>query len=120
MNAIAFISFIKDFVEKSAVNTVKTNITSPAGRQPQQKYVIMSRWYNSQEQDDKEHVDLIIKEAVHSAIFRMLTVFDGVTSLGKEYSEGEFELYYKGKEIQNRINDLKNEYLHDLFNDESV
>jgi hypothetical protein len=119
MNTIEFISFIKDFVEKSAINTVKTNITAPAGRQPQKKYVIMSEWYNRQEESDKEHVDLIIKEAVHSAIFKMLTVLDGVTSLGKEFSEGEFKLYYKDEETLNLINNPNNEYLHDLFNEAS-
>jgi hypothetical protein len=116
MNNEKFVEAIKEVIVKGAKEGVKSNITKPAGRQPQQKYIIMSSFYNKLSEHDKEMLQLVIKESVEAAIFGLLCAFDGVSVID-DY-KGEYKLYYEKDGIQTLINDPDKEYLHDLFNAE--
>lgn len=81
MNNIEFIEMLRLVVAKSSISAVKENITTPSGKAPQHKYIIMSSFHDSLSESDKGVIDLIIKESVDTAIFQFLSVIDGVVSI---------------------------------------
>ena len=115
MNSIEFIEMLRIVVAKSSINAVKTNITTPPGKAPQEKYIIMSSFHNSLNETDKKNIDLIIKESVDTAIFQFLSIIDGVVSIDNNKGS-ELKLYYEANFLKTLINDIKEEYLHDIFN----
>jgi hypothetical protein len=119
MNNVEFVDYIKRQLLQSSIDAVKSNITAPSGRQPHQKYITMSSWYNSKNESDKEHVNLIIKEAVETTLFGFLTILDNVAAIDKKYQKGKFELNFTDNHSSKLINDPKDDFLHDLFNEES-
>lgn len=114
MNNTEFVDILKIVVAQSSINDVKQNIITPAGRNPQEKYIIMSSFYNSLNETDKTFIDLIIKESVDTAVFQFLSVLDGVVSIDNK-KEGELKLYYENNNKKILLNDNNEEYLHDLY-----
>jgi hypothetical protein len=114
MNSNEFVEVIDLVVVNTTIKAVKRNITTPAGRNPQQKYLTMSAFYNNLSEDQKANVDMIIKESVQSAVFQFLCVLDGVTAI-EGADKGELKLYYERNGESNLINDPSVD-LHDLMN----
>ena len=112
-----FIELVRLLVSKLGMQAVKQNITKPAGRSPQAKYLVMSSFYNSRNNEEKEIVDLIIKESVDTAIFQFLCMLDGVIAIENE-KEGGLKLYYESNSKRVLINDPDHDYLHDIFKSE--
>jgi hypothetical protein len=96
---------------------------------PKTLFSSLSPWFHSLPEQDREKVDNLVKQAMHSAIFDLLCIFDGVS--GFERNEGRpmnyaillevFEdmsaLRRDNKESSTRINPVmqKDLHLHDLF-----
>jgi hypothetical protein len=114
MKSNEFVEVIDLVIVKATIKAVKQNITTPAGRSPQQKYLTMSAFYNNLSEDQKVSVDLIIKESVESAVFQFLCVLDGVIAI-EDADKGELKLYYERNSKSNLINDPSID-LHDLMN----
>lgn len=118
MNNQEFVDVLKKVVVETSIEAVKSNISKPAGRKPQQKYLTMSSWYNGMSESDKIVVDMIVKESVETTVFGFLCVLDGVAAIEDDEIKGRLELYYEKNGIKQLLNDPDREYLHDLFNQE--
>lgn len=114
MNNIEFVEMLRIVVAKSSIRAVKANITTPSGKVPQDKYIVMSSFHNSLSDTDKGVIDLIVKESVDTAIFQFLSVIDGVVSI--DNNGGELKLYYDANNEKILLNDSNEDYLHDLYN----
>lgn len=114
MNSEKFVEVIDLVVVNTTITAVRQNISTPAGRSPQQKYLTMSTFYNNLNEDQKGNIDMIIKEAVSSAVFQFLCVLDGVVAI-EDAHKGELKLYYERNGESNLINDPSVD-LHDLMN----
>lgn len=96
---------------------------------PKTLFSSLSPWFRSLPEQDREKVNNLVQQAMHSAIFNLLCIFDGVS--GFERNEGRpvnyavllevfndmSALRHDDKELSIRINPVmqKDPYLHDLF-----
>lgn len=116
MNSNDFVESIKIVVENSTFDELLSSLEHPPGRSPSKELVGLSEWYKSLGISDKENLHEIIKLAAKHSVFGMLCVIDGVRQIESSYDKGELILeFHKNGEIF-RLNDPKEEYLHDIFN----
>lgn len=116
MKAQQFVEAIKIAVVDSSIESIKSNLIQPPGRQPAQNLVEMSIWYNNLTDEDKNMLTRVIKEAVETSVFGFLCVLDGVRPIEDGEEKGKLNLFYEKKGKQFLLNDLEEEYLHDIFN----
>ena len=116
MTADEFAKRINESVSESAIGGTIVNLTDPPGQKPDPELVMLSNWYAALSENDKAAVNSVIRMAAGSAVFGFCCVLDGVRFLEPGSEAGEFELYYVKSEQRIRINDPKQEELHNLFN----
>lgn len=116
MQAQQFIDAIKLAVVDGSIQSIKSNLSQPPGRKPEQKLVEMSEWFNQLGDDEKNMVLKIVRESVETTVFGFLCVLDGVRPIEDEEAKGVLELYFKKDGDQQLLNNPDQEYLHDLFN----
>jgi hypothetical protein len=76
-----FVEVVKLQASDSAVSgTIKT-LTRPAGRNPAERLVRLSRWYKLLSNCDQEMLGEALREAAETAVFGLLCVLDGVRAL---------------------------------------
>jgi hypothetical protein len=116
MNKEEFVKRIEKVVHESVVEGTLVLLQKPPGRRPSAALVELSQWFNQLSADDREHVRATIHLAVRDAVFEMLTVLDGVTSIREPGEEvGTLELWYGTKGESTLLNGPTGEFLHDLF-----
>jgi hypothetical protein len=116
MNSEEFVKRIQAVVYHPSIQECLSLLEKPPGRRPSAALVELSGWYRQLSSDDKQQVRAIIQLAVRAAVFEMLTVLDGVTSI-KEAGEktGTLELRYITEDESVLLNGPSGEFLHDLF-----
>ena len=119
MTSIEFIQRIQKVVYESSIEGCLSLLEEPPGRRPSASVVGLSQWFNQLLAADRDNVRASIQLAARAAVFAMLTVLDGVTSIREVGEEvGFFELrYITGAECV-LLNDPASEPLHDLFAEE--
>jgi hypothetical protein len=115
MTPEAFISSIKTEVHDSSVTGVIENLEDPTGRRPQQRLVELSRWFNSLGPPERTKVEQVIQLAVHSGIFGLLSVIDGVRAIEDGSDKGHLELFYQCSSERSILTDSAQEFLHDIY-----
>lgn len=116
MTSDEFVRRIQRAVYESSISGSLSLLEKPPGRRPSQRLVELSRWFGHLGPEDKEYLRATIEMAVHGAVFQMLTVLDGVTSVHETGEErGRFELWYKSGTNAVLLNSPADENLHDLF-----
>lgn len=108
-----FVGLIKLVVSDAAISDSIDVITSPPGRKPAKELVDISIFYNRQEQEHKDIIDLIVKKAVEEAVFGFFCVLDGVRAIENGEQKGELSLLYKGEDS---IELTAGSDLHDIYN----
>jgi hypothetical protein len=117
MNGEEFVEAIKLYVRDSSVENVIKQLKNPSGRSVSPERKAHSVWYNGLSNDDRNHVDHVVTRAVHSALFGIFAVLDGVRVIDTE--EGTFELVYVGSGGERvLLNDPNAMGLHDLLSPE--
>ncbi|MEZ9519640.1 hypothetical protein AB4155_08975 [Vibrio splendidus] len=111
MNNSEFITVIEDVVSTSAIEDTIDNLESPPGRKPDENLVKQSAWFNSLSDSDKNMVKNIISDAVNESVFGFLCVLDGVRSISDSDDSNKLKLTH-GDTL---LNDIENQYLHDLY-----
>jgi len=115
MKAEFFIDGIKlkrDFTKEA----IKRLLQSPPGRRPKRKDLMLSEFYNTLDEAQKEKVDLIIEESIDMGIFSFFCVLDHVSFLEDTPEKTQFELYAVKDGERVLLNDFSQELLHDLYN----
>jgi len=115
MTSAQFIRCVRMAVYDSAVEGVLSLLEKPPGRRPSQVHVALSQWFTQLSPDDKARVGKIIELSAGQAVFGMLTVLDGVTSIREGGEKGILELRDKTEGLSVLLNDPAGEPLHDLF-----
>lgn len=115
MNQTEFISGIKIAVADSAIESMNSTLTAPAGREPADHIVQLSKWYNALNASDRQAVNKIIQETIDTTVFGFLCVLDSVRTIEKSKDKGVFKLYYHKKDESVLLNDPDEDYLHDLW-----
>src|SRR5438067_4382913 len=108
MTAEQFIDDIKRSVHDSALQSVSACLQQPPGRKPSSRLVELSDWYSSLSESDRTHVRQVTQQAIHSAIFGLLCVLDGVRG------DGGFELRYVADGDDTLLNSA-DDFLHDIY-----
>jgi hypothetical protein len=119
MNSRKFVEAIKHEVRDSAVEGAIENYSKPAGRAPRRELVETSGWYNSLDETGRMMVERIIRESVDEALFGLFCVLDGVRNIEDDEGRGELKLLWAKDDALVLLNDPKEEYLHDIFNEQS-
>ncbi len=112
-----FVEGIRIAVHQSAVSSVCTSLTKPAGRRPASDLIEQSTWYNKLESSDRAFVDKIIERASSAAVFGFFCALDGARAVHDADTLGRFELSFApsdGSPKQVLIGS-ECENLHDLF-----
>ena len=115
MTSETFISAVKTAVHDSGVRGVTETLKRPGGRRPPQRLVELSRWFQSLAPADQERVQQVIQLAVHSGIFGVLTVLDGVVQIESGSDKGTLELFYEHNGERQLLTDPSGEFLHDIY-----
>lgn len=115
MNAEDFIDVVHSGAQEVATRSVISVLEDPPGRRPDPKLVVLSRWFNTLSEDDKQRVREVAAMASHDAVFGILAMLDGVRAIEDGADRGALELrYVKGKESI-LLNDPEGPMLHDLL-----
>ena len=112
MTPETFISSIKRDVHDSSVRGVIETLKHPTGRKPPQRVVELSQWFQSLSSSDRVRVEQLVQLAIHSGIFGLLAVLDGVRTIEKDAS---LELSYHGNGKQHSLTGSSQEFLHDIY-----
>ncbi len=115
MDQEKFIEAIKVAVIESGKKSMQSILISPPGRQPNEKIVQLSNWFNNLTAEDKNRVREIIAESIDTAVFGFLCVLDGVKAIEDGREKGTLALYYEKDGIRRLLNDPDDDYLHDIF-----
>ena len=117
MDRDEFVAAIKMAVRDSAIRGVISCLEEPPGRTISDRDKEMSNWYISLSDREKTLLQNIVMEGVDLSLFSYFCVLDGVQEF--DYEKGELELYYIKGDEKRLLNDVRDEFLHDLFSHET-
>jgi hypothetical protein len=117
MNSAEFVEAVKHYVRDVAVQDVITAYLEPPGRSPNRDLVQLSNWYNSLDESERVMVNRVVKESVDAGLFGFFCVLDGVRAVEEPEDRGDLRLTYINNEREILLNNINEEYLHDLFNE---
>lgn len=114
---------IEDFVKAVKIQTSDAAIAGtvqclmePPGRKPAEKLVRLSKWYKELDGKNQGMLREALRETAEMAVFEFFCILDGVSVIEDTPNKGELELHFvKGAE-RTRLNDSREEELHNLFN----
>ena len=109
-----FVDALRSVVCASATDDVIGNLTRPPGRSPAKALREMSAWYLRLGEPDRAMLKRIVEDAVHSTMFGVLCVLDGVRAIEDSGGQRTLELDHVGPDGRTRLNDPGVD-LHDLL-----
>ena len=115
MSPPEFIDAVKIGVHDAAIAGMETSLESPSGRSPAPSIIKASHWFNSLKDEEKDALRKIISLSVHSAVFGMLTILDGVRAVEDREDKGRLVLDFVNTAGVVRLNDPNGEMLHDIY-----
>lgn len=110
----SFIDEIYQQISLDGLELITSTLCSPPGRKPKETLVKLSEYFNNKSEQEKEIIKEIIQFSINSTIFDMLCIFDGVTKLDENIEDIKLSVMMGNKEYL--LNDIEQQYLHDLFN----
>ena len=106
-----FILQLIKHVRESSLYALKTNLLKPSGRKPREKDLLLSKWYTSLSDSDREYCNSVICESIDEAIFGLLCILDRVRILD------DITINYSlSKQKDSDFDNTPTVYLHDLYN----
>ncbi len=110
-----FIATVKHVVHDSAFRSIHSTLESPPGRRPAKRLTELSQWYHTLSPADRQRLSEVVQLAVHSGIFGLLSVIDGVRAIGDCPGKGSLELAFTHGAERQILNDPEQEFLHGLY-----
>jgi hypothetical protein len=114
MTAEEFVAAIKMTVHDAAVGAVLEAVEAPSGRKPPPSVVQLSSWYKALPESDKRHVQAMVLQGVHAALFGLFAVIDGARVVEDGPEKSEFVLLQRRGGVETQITDPANP-LHDIY-----
>lgn len=112
MNTEKFVTALIEEVHNSSVKDIVAELwDGPPGRSPTENSVMLSEWFHVLDDKGKQKIKTVIERSVHSAIFGVFAVLDGVRVI--ENGGGEFEIKYTNSSGTHTLNDQH--VLHDIY-----
>ena len=111
-----FVQSLKIQTSDAAVYGTVSNLIKAPGRKPRDRDVALAKWYAGLPENDRSFLRIALQEAAELAVFNVLCVLDGVSTIEDGPDKGELKLQYLGKEQSLLLNDANQELLHDIFN----
>lgn len=116
MTSEEFVERVRIAVYESVTEGTLSLLQKPPGRRPSKILVELSHWFSQVSADEQEWIRATIQLAVRNAVFEMLVVLDGVSSIHEAGEErGALELRYAAEGKSVLLNDPTGEFLHDIF-----
>jgi len=115
MTAKYFVEILRKIVHEQAVNDTIKNLVDPPGKNPSERLKKLSLFYSSLNDTQKVHLKEIINETSEMTFFGMLCVLDGVRVIESGEDKGSLELWYRKGEETYLLNDIEDDFLHDLI-----
>jgi hypothetical protein len=100
-----------DIVDGSVISALK----EPPGRSPGVAAVQRSNWFRSLSPRDQENARDVVRYAVYSTMFSVLSELDGVGGVAGDRERGMFKLSYVEKGTEHPLTDQESDMLHELF-----
>jgi hypothetical protein len=116
MNSTEFVRAIKVQTSDSAIHGTIKSLSRPPGRKPGKELLALSAWFNQLTEPDREMLIRCLRNAAEMAVFEFLCVLDGVAAIEDSPEKGDLELYFVKSRDRLRLNDPKQEELHNIFN----
>ena len=113
-----FITALKTTVHDASIRDTLTELEQgPPGHGPAKRLVQLSQWYRSLAADDRRRLREVVILAVHSSLFGVLCVLDGVRVIDDGgQTRLELQAVLDGKPTQ--LNPDTGEMLHDIYQGE--
>jgi len=118
MQSEEFVSAIKKVVETSSIDDVIANIEKLSGTKADHRLKYLVNWYNDLDTEGQQCVKEIIRDSVSTTLFGFFCVLDGVRAIEDGPNKGAIELYYVKDDKRILLNDLNEEFLHDIYKSE--
>lgn len=112
-----FVHNLKVQTSDSAVMSASQNLRQPPGRNPTQRSIALSIWFNGLSPSDQEMLQKALGEAAQLAVFSFLCILDGVSVIDDPSDRGDLVLTYSSKSGGTLLlNNPDEELLHDQYN----
>jgi hypothetical protein len=100
---------------QGAVDAVRRDLTNPPGKEPSADLKEESDWFRGLDEKNKAIALRLVSRGAEMALFGFFCVIDGVSFVDDGPAKGKFEVFFlkAGKRI--KLNDEKEEYLHDIY-----
>jgi hypothetical protein len=118
MKSEDFVRAVQAFAIDSAAASLESQLAKPSGREPSQKLMELSAWFNKLNEQDRKHLHAVIQMAARGSAFGILCILDGVRGVVKREDQSSFELYFVTENGRVLLNDSKDVMLHDMLGEE--
>jgi hypothetical protein len=108
-----FVEAIRTTVHDAAIRGTQSNLKEPPGRRPSASDVALSTWFNGLSAQDRDNVVKVIRHSVHSALFGLFCVLDGVRAIDDD-PNATLQLFYENSDSRGVLNS-KDDLLHDIY-----
>jgi hypothetical protein len=108
-----FVEIIRITVHDAAIHGTQECLENPPGRRPSAQERVLSSWFKGLPSQDRAHVASVIQHSVHSALFGVFCVLDGVRAIEHD-AKGTLQLLYVNGENRQQLNSEEDE-LHDIY-----
>jgi hypothetical protein len=115
MTPEAFVSGIKTIVHDRGIRAGIDTLERPNGPRPERRLIELSQWFHSLSPQDKTRVQQVMALAVHSGVFGVLAVLDGLYAVEGDTEKGRFELAYHSNGKREPLNGGGQTGLHEIY-----
>src|SRR5262245_61904472 len=115
MTAAEFVDALRWAVLESSVRGTIAQLHSPSGRQPEEKLVEASKWFNALSEKDQAMVKGTLEMVAQHALFGLLCVLDGARTVEPAGPKGDFELRFIKNGKTDILSGPDGEVLHELL-----
>lgn len=110
-----FVEIVKEVVQEQAINDMIETLIEPVGHEPPAQSKVMSDFYLSLSQEQKDILKNIIRNTSEMTLFGLFCVLDGVRAIESGEDKGLLELWYRKGDYTLLINNEDEDFLHDLL-----
>ena len=117
MTPKTFVHNVYDNCVKHAADDMEQSLIDPPGRSPSRTLVMLSEWYRSKPEEERELIRLLVTLSARDALFGMLCALDGVARIDEGDEPGSFELNYLNGDEKSVLTSETSQFLHELVPD---
>ena len=105
MDATNFVMCLRELAVDQSVASCLRLMTHPPGRRPDAELTALSTWLTTLTDDDRKHVESVLRLAAMQSLYSVLLLLDGLDTIESCGPKGRFELTWRHGEAMTVIND---------------